>query len=131
MLTSKGQEVWSQFEEVFPQRTEIPKTEMTPSEANYAFLVRGCGGKVHSGIDQRDAAIIAGAKRAIAIVVNNGSLHIETVSQRIEKDYPNATAQILKKVQPQNNDVIVIAGAETIIKAKNGAFAAAWSLLDA
>jgi predicted transcriptional regulator len=129
-LTAKGQEVWSQFEQVFPQRSEIPKTEMTPSEANYAFLVRGCGDKVHSGIDQRDAAIIAGAKRAIAIVVNNGSLHIETVSHSLEKDYPNPAAQILKKVSPQNKDVIIIAGAETMSKAKNGAFAAAWSLLD-
>lgn len=130
MLTPKGQQVWSQFEQVFPQRTEIPKTEMTPSEANYAFLVKGCGGKVHSGIDQRDAAIIAGAKRAIAIVTNHGSLYIETVSQCLEKDYPNAAAQILKKVSPQDNDVIIIAGAETMSKAKSGAFAAAWSLLD-
>jgi predicted transcriptional regulator len=130
MLTPKGQQVWSQFEQVFPQRTEIPKTEMTPSETNYAFLVKGCGSKVHSGIDQRDAAIIAGAKRAIAIVANHGSLYIETVSQCLEKDYPNAAGQILKKVSPQDNDVIIIAGAETMSKAKSGAFAAAWSLLE-
>ena len=68
MLTSKGQETWRQFEEFFPKRAEIPKNELTISEYNYAFLVKNCGNKVQSGIDQRDAAIIAGAKRAIVIV---------------------------------------------------------------
>jgi len=67
-LTDKGQEVWQQFEQIFPQRAEIPKTEITPSEYNYGFMAKGQGDKIESGIDQRDAAIIAGAKRAIVLI---------------------------------------------------------------
>lgn len=132
MLTAKGHEVWRQFEQVFPKRAEIPKTELTTSEFNYAFLVKNTGSKIKSGIDQRDAAIIAGAKRAIVLVNSQGCLHVASVDKCIEQEYPEAAAQILKKVAPQNsNDVIIIAGAETAVKAKAGAFAAAWSLLDA
>lgn len=131
VLTQKGQDVWRQFEQVFPKRSEIPKTELTTSEFNYGFLVKDRVDKIKSGIDQRDAAIIAGAKRAIVLVSNQGGLHVASVDQCIEEEYPDAAAEIIKKVGPENSkDVIIIAGAETPLKAKIGAFAAAWSLLE-
>jgi len=131
VLTRSGQEVWHQVEQVFPKRSEIPKTEITPSEFNYGFLIKDHGDSVKSGIDQRDAAIIAGAKRAIVLIVKQGHLHVASVDQCIEEKYTEAAAEILKRITPQNSkDVIIIAGAETPLKAKTGAFAAAWSLMD-
>lgn len=129
-LTKKGLDVWHQFEEVFPKRLELPKTELTTSECNYAFLVKNAGFKVTSGIDQRDAAIIAGARKALIIACKNGHLRIESVSENIEKEYPQATSLILKQITPEENDVIIIAGADSSLKAKRGAFAASWSLID-
>ncbi|MDR2708102.1 MAG: DUF4443 domain-containing protein [Nitrososphaerota archaeon] len=131
VLTQSGQEVWRQFEQVFPKRSEMPKTEITPSEFNYGFMIRNHGDSIKSGIDQRDAAIIAGAKRAIVLIAKQSHLHVASVDQCIEKEYEDAAAEILKKIAPQNDkDVIIIAGAETPLKAKTGAFAAAWSLID-
>ena len=130
-LTSKGLEVWKQLEKVFPKRVEIPKSELTLSEFNFAFLVKNSGQKVGSGIDQRDAAIIAGARKALVIVFKDDHLRIESVSDSMEKDYPAAANQILKELTPQNNDTIIIAGAESALKAKRGAFAASWSLITA
>ena len=91
--------------------------------------MRNIGQKVGSGIDQRDAAIIAGARKALVMVFRNSHLCIESVSDCVEKDYPRATSQILKELAPQNNDVIIIAGANSILEAKCGAFAASWSLI--
>ncbi|MCW4044577.1 MAG: DUF4443 domain-containing protein [Candidatus Bathyarchaeota archaeon] len=129
-LTSKGLDVWKTFEEFFPKRGEIAKTELTTAEHNYAFLVKNSGHKVKSGIEQRDAAVVAGAKRAVVIVSRNGRLIIESVSNNIEKEFPKATRQILDVIQPEDNDVIVIAGADALQKAKNAAFAASWALLN-
>jgi predicted transcriptional regulator len=129
-LTDKGLRVWKKFEEVFPKRVEIEKTPLTNAEYNYAFLVKNSGHKVKSGIEQRDAAIMGGARRAIAIVSKNGHLIIESVSNSIEKDFPDASKKILKNLKPEDNDVIIIAGAENPLKAKRGAFAAAWVLLN-
>ncbi len=130
-LTEKGAEVWKQIEQTFPERIEIPKSELITSDFNYAFLVKNSAERVHSVIDQRDAAIIAGARKALVIIFKDGHLRIECVSDSLEKDYPEAANQILKKLMPQENDAIIVAGAESALKAKRGAFAASWSLLSA
>lgn len=130
-LTKKGLDVWGKFEEVFPKRVEIPKNELIESEFNFAFLVKNSGQKVCSGIDQRDAAIIAGARKALITVFSNGHLRIESVSNSVEHDYPKAANQILKELTPADNDAIVIAGADSALRAKRGAFAASWSLISA
>ena len=130
-LSKKGLETWRQFEQVFPKRVEIPASELSQSEFNFAFLVKNSGNKVKSGIDQRDAAIIAGARKALIAVFKDGHLRIQSVSDCIEKLYPKAAAQILNELKPEDNDVIIIAGADTALRAKRGAFAAGWSLLGA
>ena len=128
-LTKKGVEIWRQFEEIFPKRAEIPRSELSELEFNFAFLVKNCGQKVESGIDQRDAAIIAGARKALVLVYKNSHLCIESVSNTVEKQYPKASSLILTDLTPQENDVIIIAGADSQLKAKRGAFAASWSLI--
>jgi len=129
-LTAKGVGVWKKFKEFFPKRSEIEKTELTNAEHNYAFLVKNSGHKIKSGIEQRDAAIVAGAKRAVVIVSKGGHLSIESVSTDIAKEFPKATTQILKAIQPEDNDVVVIAGADILQKAKHAAFAASWALIN-
>jgi hypothetical protein len=116
---------------IFPKEIDLPKTELNPCEFNHAFLIRNCGQKVQSGIDQRDAAIIAGARTALVIVYRNGHLCIESISDDIEKQYPKAAKQLLEQLEPKENDAIVVAGAESALKAKRGAFAASWSLISA
>jgi biotin operon repressor len=130
-LTKRGLEVWGEFERVFPVRMEIGRSELIESEFVYAFLVKSGAGRVRSAIDQRDAAIIGGARKAMVIVFRNGHLRIECVSDSLEKEYPEAARQILKDLNPQENDAIIVAGAESALKAKRGAFAASWSLLSA
>jgi len=95
-LTQKGLDIWRQFQEIFPKRVEIPRSELAQSEFNFAFLVKKSAQKVESGIDQRDAAIIAGARKALVIVLKNGHLCIESVSDCIEKQYPKAANLLLK-----------------------------------
>ena len=128
-LTEKGIQTWKKFEELFPARVEIEKNELTHSECNYAFLAKNSGHKVESGIEQRDAAIMGGAKRAIAIVSKKGHLVIDSVSSSVEKEFPQAADKILRNLKPEENDVGIIAGADTLVKAKRGAFAAAWVLI--
>ena len=128
-LTDKGLTVWKNFEGAFPKRVEIEKTALTISEYNYAFLVKNKGHKVKSGIDQRDIAIMGGARRALVIVFKNDRLIIESISNSIERDFPKAAKIILRDLKPAENDVIIIAGADDLLRAKRGAFAASWVLI--
>ena len=128
-LTRKGLDIWKQFEEIFPKQMALPRSDLSSSEFNYAFLVKNCGQKVKSGINQRDAAIFAGARNALVIVYRNGHLCIESVSSRIEQDYPIVASQIINELKPEENDVIIVAGADSLLRAKRGVFAASWSLI--
>ena len=128
-LTRKGLDIWKQFEEIFPKQMVLLKSELSSSEFNYAFLVKNCGQKVKSGIKQRDAAIFAGARNALVIVYRNEHLCIESVSSSIEQDYPIVASQIINELTPEENDVIIVAGADSLLRAKRGAFAASWSLI--
>ena len=130
ILTDKGVTIWKSFVKVYPRRAEIGKTALTTSKYNYAFLVKDKAHKVKSGIDQRDAAIMGGARRALVIVSKNGRLIIESVSNSIEDEFPEAASEILEKLIPEDNDVIIIAGADNPLKAKRGAFAASWVLIE-
>jgi predicted transcriptional regulator len=128
-LTQKGKDIWRQFDSIFPKQVDLSKSELSNLEFNHAFLVKNAAEKVESGIDQRDAAIIAGARKAFVIVYKKGHLSIESVSNNVEKQYPKVAKQILELMKPQENDVVIVASAETALKAKRGAFAASWSLI--
>jgi DNA-binding MarR family transcriptional regulator len=129
-LTPKGAKTWRNYETLFPKRVEVEKNQLTHSAYNFAVLAKGAGGKVRSGIEQRDAAIMGGAKRALAIICRGGHLVIDSVSNSIETEYPEAARAILKEIKPEENDVIVVAGSDDDpLKARRGAFAATWVLL--
>jgi predicted transcriptional regulator len=130
-LTEKGSAIWRQFEAIFTRQEVLAKSELIHSDFNRAFLVKNMGEKVNSGIEQRDAAIVAGARTALIVVYRSGHLCIQSITEDLEKLYPKAAKNMLERIQPQENDVIVVAGAESELKAKRGAFAASWSLVSA
>lgn len=130
ILTTKGKEIWHKFETLFPKEIAFGKSELNPNEYNHAILVKNCGDRVGTGINQRDAAIIAGARKALVMVYRQGHLRIESVVEDMEKQYPKTAKQIVDQLQPEENDAIVIASAESAFKAKRGAFAASWSLIN-
>ncbi len=129
-LTGKGLSAWKDFEAMFPKRLSIEKSELTTSNYNYGFLVKNRGHRIQSGIEQRDAAIMGGARRAIVIVSKGDKLVIDSISNDVAKEFPKASSQIIRAFEPKDNDVIVIAGADDPLRAKRGAFAASWILVD-
>lgn len=129
-LTVEGIHVWQQLEGNFPRRIEFLRTNLTPCVYNFAFLVKGCSDKVGSGIVQRDMAVFAGAVYAVILIFRNGRLSIKSISEDVQELCPEAVNQIIQNLEPLDGDVVVIAGGETALEAKFGAFAASWSLID-
>jgi predicted transcriptional regulator len=129
-LTNKGLRLWNEYKTIFKKKVEIGKNELTLADYNSAILIKNRGHKVKSGIEQRDAAVMAGAKSAITIMVKDGRLIIPSVSDNAVKDFPKAANKIIKLLEPEENDVIIIGGAGSKEKAEFGALAAAWILLN-
>ena len=93
------------------------------------MLIKGGGDKVKTGVEQRDAAILTGAKGATTLVFKKQTLIQPGISENLARDFPTAFNQITRRLEPKNNDVIVVGSADTWQKAEYGALAAAWTLI--
>ena len=129
-LTSFGRKLWEKFKKKVPKKVFLEKNEFSLAQYSVAVLVKGCGSKVRTGMKQRDAAIMVGADGATTLVVKDKKLIIPGVSDNIAKDYPVAYKQIVKLLNPEQNDVVIVGTAKTREKAEYGALAAALTLLE-
>lgn len=128
-LTGKGTKLWREYQSVL-KKAEIGKNELALGEHSFAVLVKNSLHKVQSGVEQRDAAVKAGAKGATTVILKGKHLVIPSVSKDVAADFPKAARQISERLQPQESDVIVIASAGDRKQAENSVLAAAWTLLD-
>jgi predicted transcriptional regulator len=129
-LTDYGLMHWNEYTSIFMKKVEIGKNELTLANCNFAILVKNCGHKVKSGMEQRDAALMSGADGATTVLYKDGCLVVPSVSDNAVRDYPETANQMIKLLQPEDNDVIVIGSADSLKKAEYGALAAAWTLVN-
>ncbi|MEM1563367.1 MAG: DUF4443 domain-containing protein [Candidatus Bathyarchaeia archaeon] len=129
-LTVKGLKLFEEYRKTLRKRAKLEEAGLMPASFNSAILVKNCGNKVKSGIEQRDAAVRVGAKGATTIILKNGRLVIPSVCDDLSRDYPKIAEELITLLQPEENDVIVVAGADSLELAEYGAAAAAWTLLE-
>lgn len=128
-LTKRGLDIWKEYSSIV-RKVEIGKNELTDASHTYAILIEDHGHKLKSGMEQRDAAVMAGAKTATTMLYKAGRLNIPSVTENAEKDFPKASDKVLKLLKPVENDAIVIVGADNQAKAVYAAMAAAWTFLN-
>jgi hypothetical protein len=129
-LTAKGNKLWKEFESVFIKKIGIERNELVLTKCNVAVQLRGLGNKVQTGLGQRDAAIMTGAKGATTLVFRKGRLVMPNMSEDVSRDFPVAFHQLTSLLDLKENDVVVIGSADSLDKAEYGAFAAAWTLVE-
>jgi predicted transcriptional regulator len=129
-LTAKGEKVWRKFQSKFPQKTNLKKNELALADCNVIVQVRGGAEKVRAGLEQRDAAVIAGAKGATTMIFKDAKLVIPTISKNVARDFPIAFRQITAILRLKENDAIVMGSADNWSLAEYGALAAAWTLVE-
>ena len=128
-LTDKGKKLWREYKSAM-KKIEIRKSELALAAYNSAILIKNGGDKISSGVEQRDAAVKAGAKGATTIIFKKGHLIIPSVSNNMINDFPTAANQIIRLLKPEENDAIVIGSGNSLSEAEHGVLAAAWTLLD-
>jgi hypothetical protein len=110
------------------QVKDIESSDISVSNCNVAVLVRGRGEEVGSGIEQRDAAIKAGADGATTIVVKGGRLVVPT-DYELDTEDPGLASSMRGLFELKDGDVIVVGSAATRKIAEDGALAAALELV--
>lgn len=124
-LTKVGIEVLSEFGSLI-ESTQLPETSLTVGLHNYAVLVKGVADLVKRGVEQRDAALLAGAKGATTLLYDGERLYIPGLNL----DIVDSTFDfLLELLNPEPGDVIIIGTGDLLLSAEIGAKSAALKLL--
>lgn len=111
------------------QITPLQTPEITVGKYNCAVLLRNTAHKIKLGIEQRDAAIKAGAAGATTIICRNKKLVFPATNYSLETKEPKFAELIHSKLMPEDNDIIIIGSANSLRMAEEGALAAALDLI--
>ncbi len=126
----KGEKLWNTLHTALPRKMMLEKSGLTLGTFNVALLVKEGGSKVKLGMEQRDAALMAGAKGATTLVFTEGKLTVPPGRRDVAKDFPRIYGELVDKLRPEENDAIVVGSADTVERAEYGALAAALTLLN-
>lgn len=125
-LTIVGQDVMLGLNELL-KASEIPVTPLTVGQRNHAILVKGAAGAVRNGLEQRDAALIAGAKGATTLIHEGGQLLLPGIEDPLD---PTIIDYIKEAMSPSDGDAVIIGSSDDAYTAEIGAISAALKLLD-
>lgn len=125
-LTDKGHETLKMLHEII-STSQIPETTLTVDSKNCAVLVKDASAGVNLGIEQRDAALIAGAHGATTLIFDGEALQMPSSEKGLDAE---TNRIILELFSPGEGDVIIIGSSGDTFSAEIGAKAAALELLE-
>ncbi len=124
--SKRGDKLLRDVHTVIPAKGTAPPTGDTVGAFNYALLVRGGAPRVRFGLEQRDAALIAGASGATTVVNEERGLIIPGIDRA-------PTQPLLRFIEenltPEEGDVVIVGTGGTVVEAETGAYAAALTLV--
>lgn len=124
-ITSSGLD----FLNALPLRLkDIDVSDISIGKCSAAALVKRTASKIGTGIEQRDAAIKAGADGATTIVVKGRRLVVPT-DYDLDKEKSELARSLRQLFDLEEGDVVIVGTASSRRNAEQGALAAAFELL--
>jgi predicted transcriptional regulator len=128
-FSEEGKGLFSNLRGKLSKGVEVPSSSLTVGPYNVAVLVRDSAQAVKSGMEQRDVAIKSGASGATTLIFTRNKLSMPTREQDISVGVPSLHNQLVTKLKPKENDVIIVGSGENREIAEVGAKMAAIKLL--
>lgn len=123
-LSKKGEREYAKISSFLLWSGPVSAKNLHLGEKCWAVLAAGADKSVRYGIEQRDAAIRAGADGAFTSVFRSGRFTVPGEGADCEKEGPNEPWVSLRKVGPHEGDVVVVTGSNEESGAEDGALAA-------
>jgi Domain of unknown function (DUF4443)/CggR N-terminal DNA binding domain len=129
-LTGRGHSILNELNARVGAKKRVAQSSITVGHYNFGILVKGAANRIKSGIEQRDAAVRAGANGAVTLVLKRGELVMPRPAKPMTGEQRSIAMAIKKAFEPHENDVIIVAGGDSEQFAEEGAMAAAWVLIE-
>ncbi|MDA4130681.1 MAG: hypothetical protein OK457_07910 [Thaumarchaeota archaeon] len=134
-FAEKGRKEFDSMSKLIPDSSAVDASDLDLGKFTWFIIVRDRASKVKKGLEQRDAAIRAGAAGALTVIYSGNKFKIPspevksgpTDSEAMGPAEPWTT--IRKVSHPKDGDVVIVSGADTRHLAEEGALAAALTIL--
>lgn len=111
-LTDDGRHFAEEMFRAIPSQCAMGPCSVANQRHNHAILVRGHTSGISSGIDQRDYAIMYGAKGATTLAFEGGRFVFPNeIVDGLDED-PEARTALLDGLKPTEGDLVIIASAD-------------------
>jgi predicted transcriptional regulator len=124
-MTSKGETLYARLHVLIPRETDITKCSVALAKFNHAVLLKDMAYNIRNGIEQRDAAIKAGAVGATTLICKNERLILPGTGEDLMRNDQKVHLLIMEKLLPEQNDVIIIGSSQNKKIAERAAKSAA------
>ncbi|HEU5221925.1 MAG TPA: DUF4443 domain-containing protein [Candidatus Nitrosotalea sp.] len=111
-LTNKGDTLYTKLHVSVPREMDIAKCSVALGKFNHAVLLKNMAYNIKSGIEQRDAAIKAGAVGATTLICKNERLVLPGTGEDLMRNDQKIHSLIMKELSPEQNDVIIIGSSQ-------------------
>jgi len=128
-LSEYGKKLFSNLRSKMSEGIEVPNSPLTVGPFNIAVLVRNAAHQVRRGVEQRDTAIKAGALGATTLIFSHSKLTMPSSEEDVFKGISSIHNMLVSKLNPKENDVIIVGSGENKTRAEVGAKMAALELL--
>jgi len=129
VLTEKGERLIDTIMSFVKFEGEI-RTPYRLGESEYYICASGLGGKVGSGVEQRDRALLSGGRGALTLIYRSGEgLVFPDSGVRLKDVCPELADDLSRRGSLVSGDVVLIVGADTPERAKSVAYSVLATLL--
>ena len=129
-LTRRGQRVYKTLRPKLSTVVPLEARQLALDTSSVAMVIRGAARRVRKGLEQRDAAIRAGASGACTLVVSKQRYVMPTADRSEEMSLDDPLVHDLESLlHPKDGDVVTIVSAPNRETAEQGAMAVALELL--
>lgn len=130
-LTDDGRRFAEEMFRAIPSLCPMRPCSVANQRHNHAILVRGYAAGIGSGIDQRDYAIMYGAKGATTLAFEGGKFVFPNEAVDCLGKDPEARTTLLDGLRPTDGDLVIIASADDPFVAEISAINSALQTLSA
>jgi len=114
-LTPKGKILSKKFLDIIPAQCKIDSCNIAREKYNHVMLLKNYSKIICNGMDQRDFAIMYGAKSATTLLFENGKFVFPNETEDALKKDVKVKKLLLEKLRPQEKDIIIIASSDDVI----------------
>jgi len=127
-LSRKGDREYGKISSLLPWSSPVDAGALELGDRCWAVIVSGGAKKVRYGIEQRDAAIKAGADGAFTAIFRADRFTVPGEGTDCEKDGPSDPWITIRKAGPRDGDAAVVTGSPSETDSEDGALAAVLTL---